>query len=83
VAVDVLLFGPARDCVGGETACAVDVALPATVDALVAALAAANAGLRELLPHCAIAVGDELVGRDFMVRAGDEIAVLPPVSGGC
>jgi molybdopterin converting factor small subunit len=76
------MFGPARDCVGG-TACEVDVALPATVDELVAALSAANTGLRDLLPHCAIAVGDELVERDFVVRAGDEVAVLPPVSGGC
>jgi molybdopterin converting factor small subunit len=83
VAVDVLVFGPARDCVGGASTVTVDVALPAAVEALVAALADANAGLRELLPHCAIAVGDELVARDFVVHAGDEVAVLPPVSGGC
>lgn len=77
------MFGPARDCVGGESSLNVDVALPARVDALVAALAAENAGLAELLPHCAIAVGDELVGRDFVVQPGSEVAVLPPVSGGC
>jgi molybdopterin converting factor small subunit len=82
VAVEVLVFGPARDCVGG-TSVTVDVALPAAVEKLVAALADVNAGLRELLPHCAIAVGDELVARDFVVNDGDEVAVLPPVSGGC
>jgi molybdopterin converting factor small subunit len=76
------MFGPARDCVGGESI-KVDVALPVAVAELVAALAAANAGLAELLPHCAIAVGDELVARDFVVQPGDEVAVLPPVSGGC
>jgi sulfur-carrier protein len=81
--VEVLVFGPARDCVGGESSIKVDVVLPAPVASLVAALAAANTGLAELLPHCAIAVGDELVARDFVVRDGDEIAVLPPVSGGC
>jgi len=81
--VEVLLFGPARDCVGGESSIKVDIALPAPVSSVVAALAAASAGLAELLPHCAIAVGDELVARDFVVRDGDEIAVLPPVSGGC
>jgi molybdopterin converting factor small subunit len=81
--VEVLVFGPARDCVGGETSLKVDVALPAPVRALVAALAAANSGLAELLPHCAIAVGDELVAQDFLVQPGAEVAVLPPVSGGC
>lgn len=82
MAVEVLVFGPARDCVGG-TSVVVDVALPAAVRDLVGALARANAGLRDLLPHCAIAVGDELVDADFVVQAGDEVAVLPPVSGGC
>ena len=83
MAVEVLVFGPARDCVGGESTITVDVPLPVEVSDLVAALATANAGRAELLPHCAIAVGDELVARDFVVRAGDEVAVLPPVSGGC
>lgn len=76
------MFGPAKECAGGESV-AVDVALPAAVDAVVAALAATSDALAELLPCCAIAVGDELVARDFVVRAGDEVAVLPPVSGGC
>lgn len=77
------MFGPARDCVGGESSVKVDVPLPVAVSDLVAALAFANQELAELLPHCAIAVGDEIVARDFVVREGDEVAVLPPVSGGC
>lgn len=81
--VEVLLFGPARECVGGETSIKVDVALPAPVSDVVAALSGASDALAELLPCCAIAVGDELVARDFVVRDGDEVAVLPPVSGGC
>ncbi|HVT76716.1 MAG TPA: MoaD/ThiS family protein [Acidimicrobiales bacterium] len=81
--VEVLLFGPARDCVGGESSLKVDVVLPVTVGELADALAAANEGLAELLPHCAIAVGDEIVAGDALVRHGDEVAVLPPVSGGC
>ncbi len=75
------MFGPARDCAGGSTV-EVAIALPASVDDLVAALALSNEELAELLPCCAIAVGDELVARDFVVRPGDEVAVLPPVSGG-
>jgi molybdopterin converting factor small subunit len=81
VAVEVLVFGPARDCVGGPSV-AVPIALPASVSDLVAALAAGNAALGELLPCCAVAVGDEMVDRDFVLHAGDEVAILPPVSGG-
>lgn len=82
MAVEVRMCGPARDCAGGESV-AVDVALPAAVSDVVAALAATSDALAELLPCCAIAVGDELVKGDFVIRAGDEVAVLPPVSGGC
>ena len=31
---------------------------------------------------CAVAVNREYVGRDFLLSDGDELAVLPPVSGG-
>lgn len=79
--LDVQCFGPARDCVGG-TVVHVSVPMPATVAHLVAALAAGNDALADLLPCCAIAVGDELVGRDFALNPGVDVAVLPPVSGG-
>ena len=79
--VDVQCFGPARDLVDGEIV-RVRLAAPATVADAVAALSAGNAALAELLPCCAIAVGDELVGRDFALSPGVAIAVLPPVSGG-
>ena len=38
--------------------------------------------LRELLPPCRVAVEQEFVAAGHRVRAGDEIAVIPPVSGG-
>ncbi len=34
------------------------------------------------LERCAWAIGDELVRRDTVLRDGDEVSVLPPVSGG-
>jgi molybdopterin converting factor small subunit len=79
--LDVQCFGPARELAGGEVI-RVEVALPATVAEVVAALGVGNAALADLLPCCAIAVGDEIVARDYVLRAGDEVAVLPPVSGG-
>ncbi len=75
-------LGPSRDAAGGET---VRIALtkPATVAHAVAALSLISIELAELLPTCAIALGDEIVARDHPLSPGDEIAVLPPVSGGC
>lgn len=35
-----------------------------------------------VLDRCLIAVNGEYAGRDSLLEAGDELAVLPPVSGG-
>ena len=76
------MFGPARELAGAESV-EVAITLPAAVGEVVSALAVANPALQELLPCCAIAVGDEIVARDFLIQPGAEVAVLPPVSGGC
>ena len=76
------MFGPARERAGAGSV-EVAITLPAAVGEVVSALAVANPALQELLPCCAIAVGDEIVGRDFLIQPGAEVAVLPPVSGGC
>ena len=36
----------------------------------------------ELLPRCAFAVNRSYAQRDHALREGDELAVIPPVSGG-
>ena len=81
--VDVLVraFGPARDHLGTGT---VVLTLPegACVSDVVGLLEQRDAELAELLPHCAIAIGDEIVPRSHPLRADDEVAVLPPVAGG-
>lgn len=38
--------------------------------------------LRELLPRCAIAVNHEYADEAVILKPGDEVAVIPPVSGG-
>lgn len=35
-----------------------------------------------ILKHCLVAVNGEYAERDSCLHAGDELAVLPPVSGG-
>lgn len=65
----------------GQTQRPLDVPEPATVGTAIDLLAQ-DAALAAELPRCAYAVGTELVGRDHALKAGDELAVLPPVSGG-
>lgn len=58
---------------------------PPTVDAIVAALRhRGGAWETELAPGRAVrfAVNHRLAGRDHAVADGDEVAVLPPVTGG-
>ncbi len=38
--------------------------------------------LKPLLPSLAFAVHEEYKARDYVLRAGDEVALIPPISGG-
>lgn len=53
-----------------------------TVHELKALLADRYPALAPRLATVACAVGDELAGPDHRLRDGDEVALLPPVSGG-
>lgn len=77
----VLLFAALREAAGTRE---LAVALPdgATVAELRAHLAAAYPALAPLLPNSGIAVNQELAEPDTLVRPGDEVALIPPVSGG-
>lgn len=79
--VRVRLFARARDLAGaGE----IEVGLPAgaTVVELRRVLGEARPALCELLGRCAIAVDSDFAGDDVVVTELNEIAVIPPVSGG-
>jgi molybdopterin converting factor small subunit len=41
-----------------------------------------DAALSKELPRCAYAIGADLVGVNHSLAEGDELSVLPPVSGG-
>jgi len=79
--VTVQCFGPAKRLVGGSLV--ITLHEPALVSDAVRALAESNSELGDLLPHCAIAVGDDIVDRAHPLHPGDTVAVLPPVNGGC
>jgi molybdopterin converting factor small subunit len=54
----------------------------APVAQVLKALAEAIPDAAPHMEHTACAVGEDLVGRDYQVRDGQTLALLPPVSGG-
>jgi molybdopterin converting factor small subunit len=74
----VLFFGPARELTG-ERRVSIE---GNTVDEVIAAAVARFAGLGALVPRCRVWVNGEPAGMDSPVGPDDELAVLPPVSGG-
>lgn len=60
----------------------VEVAAPATVAAVVAAVAARHHGIDGAMRGVATAVDEQLTGRGTPVVEGQVVALLPPVSGG-
>jgi molybdopterin synthase catalytic subunit len=80
VRISVRLFAGLRERAGAER---VDVELPddASVRDLLEAMGATPVGL--LRPgQCVVAVNREYARPDEPIRAGDEVALIPPVSGG-
>lgn len=75
--VRVLLFGRLKDLGAAERE--LEVHDGDSVGDLVHSLPGLPA---ELLQRSAIAVNREYASRETMLRDGDEVAVLPPVSGG-
>jgi molybdopterin converting factor subunit 1 len=77
----VRLFARAKDLAGADVV-AVEVADGATVTDLRAALGREQPRLVALLERSALAVNAEFAGPAQRLNGKDEIALLPPVSGG-
>ena len=78
--VHVLAFGIAKDIFGGS---AIEVELngEATVGALQCKLEAQYPRLKQLASYM-VAVNDEYAAAGDVIEQRDEIAIIPPVSGG-
>lgn len=74
----VLLFAQAREAAGTNR-----LTVPgASVDAIVNAVVALHPALGRVVPHCKIWVNGEPADGSDAVGDSDEVALLPPVSGG-
>jgi molybdopterin converting factor small subunit len=73
------MFAAAREAAGTGRA---DVDGATVGEVLDAAVARYGATFADVLGTCRVWVNGEPAGRDVAVRSTDEVAVLPPVSGG-
>jgi MoaE-MoaD fusion protein len=77
----VLFFGVLKEMMG-KSVDLIDVADGASVYDVLAVYGSRNPRLKESLPSLAVAVNQEYAGPDTKLKPNDEIALLPPVSGG-
>jgi molybdopterin converting factor subunit 1 len=78
--ITVLAFGIAKDIIGAGSL-NIELGETATVEALMIELEQHNPGLKKLSSY-AIAVNNEYAPPGCTIQKGDEIAIIPPVSGG-
>lgn len=79
--VHVLFLGPARDYSGADGA-SLELVDHATVGEVRTVLVDRYPGLRGAMRTIRFAVNQEFADDDTVLRAGDEVALIPPVSGG-
>jgi molybdopterin synthase catalytic subunit len=81
ITVNVLFLGPARDFAGVES-CDVSLAQPATIADVKKSLADRFCALAPALSTIRFAINDEYASDSSELCDGDEVAAIPPVSGG-
>ncbi len=79
--LNILIFAGLAEA-AGASAVRLEIGLPATVADAKRAFAAAYPAAAERLASCFAAINQEYADDDAVIRPGDEVAFLPPVSGG-
>jgi molybdopterin synthase catalytic subunit len=80
--ITTLFFASTRDAVGSRSLQR-DLPAGATVAALLQGLVADYPALERGANRLMVAVNSEYADRGLELRDGDEVALIPPVSGGC
>jgi molybdopterin converting factor small subunit len=81
VKIHVQFFSRLRDLVGAPE---IDFEVPegTTAAGILETIYSRNPALRNWDKSILVASGVEFVGRDYVVKNGDQISVMPPVQGG-
>ena len=79
--IEVRLFAVLRERIG-KSEISLEVPEGAPCSEVFSLLGKEQEGLKPLLESCALAVNGEYADRCVSWRADDEVAILPPVSGG-
>jgi molybdopterin converting factor subunit 1 len=79
--VRVLYFGILKDIAGRDRE-EIELAAGSTVDTVLASIRGRSAELAGVWGTIAVAVNQEYVQPTALLQDGDEVALLPPVSGG-
>ena len=79
--VKVLLFASLKD-ISGENAFELELEENATVDSVKLKIISMYPKLEPLLNYVKIAINQEFADAETVINNGDELAFLPPVSGG-
>jgi molybdopterin converting factor small subunit len=79
--VQVQFFSRLRDLAGGQEM-ELEVPESTRVTDLLEVLYSRTPALRDWDKTILVAAGVEFVGRDYVVKPGDQISIMPPVQGG-
>lgn len=79
--LNILLFAGLAETVGASSV-RLDVDMPAKVSRVKSALAAMYPAAEAQLAGCFAAVNQAYADDEAVIHAGDEVAFIPPVSGG-
>ena len=77
--IQIQYFSQLRDLGGPES---VELAEGTTIEVLLKRLFELSPGLEFWNKHLLVAAGTEWVQRDYLVKPGDLISLMPPVQGG-
>jgi molybdopterin converting factor subunit 1 len=79
--ITVKLFAILRDR-AGTSELALDLPSGSATSVALESIATKLPAIRDLLPRAALAINREYAARDATLHHGDELALIPPVSGG-
>jgi molybdopterin converting factor subunit 1 len=79
--ITILYFARVKDLVGLEKEI-INLSYGTTVETLLANMSLIHPKIKDMLNIIQVAINYKIVNKNTLLRNGDEVAILPPVSGG-